>query len=158
MPDFTKLQIILLIIWWLTFANSNFSLNSNLQSSCLVLGYFELGVLIINGLLSNCLVVILPQLLEDSLEERLEKAGVLLSDSEKGEGDAKEGENDESKVLLVLKWISNCLSQAPLYLTWCCMLIKIYELSDRVCMTEYIFITKLISNGNPFFFFFFLSP
>ncbi|KAK7351352.1 hypothetical protein VNO77_10733 [Canavalia gladiata] len=36
-------------------------------------------------------------LLEDSLEERLEKAGALLSDSEKGEGEAKEGENDESK-------------------------------------------------------------
>ncbi|XP_027355816.1 transcription initiation factor TFIID subunit 5 isoform X2 [Abrus precatorius] len=36
-------------------------------------------------------------LLEDSLEERLEKAGALLSDSEKGEGETKEGENDESK-------------------------------------------------------------
>ncbi|KAL5144835.1 Transcription initiation factor TFIID subunit 5 [Glycine soja] len=36
-------------------------------------------------------------LLEDSLEERLEKAGALLSDSEKGEGEAKEGENDETK-------------------------------------------------------------
>ncbi|XP_014501696.1 transcription initiation factor TFIID subunit 5 [Vigna radiata var. radiata] len=36
-------------------------------------------------------------LLEDSLEERLEKAGTLLSDSEKGEGETKEGENDETK-------------------------------------------------------------
>ncbi|KAG5034168.1 hypothetical protein JHK87_009078 [Glycine soja] len=36
-------------------------------------------------------------LLEDSLEERLEKAGALLLDSEKGEGEAKEGENDETK-------------------------------------------------------------
>ncbi|XP_057433615.1 transcription initiation factor TFIID subunit 5 [Lotus japonicus] len=36
-------------------------------------------------------------LLEDSIEERLEKAGALLSDSEKGDGEAKEGENDESK-------------------------------------------------------------
>ncbi|PNY14449.1 transcription initiation factor TFIID subunit 5-like protein [Trifolium pratense] len=36
-------------------------------------------------------------LLEDSLEERLEKPGALLSDSEKGDGEAKEGENDESK-------------------------------------------------------------
>ncbi|CAL0327175.1 unnamed protein product [Lupinus luteus] len=36
-------------------------------------------------------------LLEDSLEERLEKAAALLSDSEKGEGEAKEGDNDESK-------------------------------------------------------------
>ncbi|QCE16302.1 transcription initiation factor TFIID subunit 5 [Vigna unguiculata] len=36
-------------------------------------------------------------LLEDSLEERLEKAGALLSDSEKGEGETKEGENDETK-------------------------------------------------------------
>ena len=34
------------------------------------------------------------------LEERLEKAGALLSDSEKGEGEAKEGENDETKVYL----------------------------------------------------------
>ncbi|XP_028789010.1 transcription initiation factor TFIID subunit 5 isoform X2 [Neltuma alba] len=36
-------------------------------------------------------------LLEDSLEERLEKAGALLSDSEKGEGEAKEGDNEENK-------------------------------------------------------------
>ncbi|KAK4275863.1 hypothetical protein QN277_018877 [Acacia crassicarpa] len=36
-------------------------------------------------------------LLEDSLEERLEKSGALLSDSEKGEGEAKEGENEENK-------------------------------------------------------------
>ncbi|MED6184494.1 Transcription initiation factor TFIID subunit 5 [Stylosanthes scabra] len=36
-------------------------------------------------------------LLEDSLEERLEKASSLLSDSEKGEGEAKEGETEESK-------------------------------------------------------------
>ncbi|KAI9100907.1 hypothetical protein K1719_024031 [Acacia pycnantha] len=36
-------------------------------------------------------------LLEDSLEERLERAGALLSDSEKGEGEAKEGENEENK-------------------------------------------------------------
>ncbi|KAJ7966256.1 transcription initiation factor TFIID subunit 5 [Quillaja saponaria] len=36
-------------------------------------------------------------LLEDSIEERLEKAGGLLSDSEKVEGEAKEGEVDEIK-------------------------------------------------------------
>ncbi|KVH91667.1 hypothetical protein Ccrd_006296, partial [Cynara cardunculus var. scolymus] len=36
-------------------------------------------------------------LLEDSLEERLDKAGGLLSDSEKTEGDAKEGDLDENK-------------------------------------------------------------
>ncbi|KAI3494563.1 hypothetical protein L1887_40695 [Cichorium endivia] len=36
-------------------------------------------------------------LLEDSLEDRLDKAGGLLSDSEKTEGDAKEGELDENK-------------------------------------------------------------
>jgi len=30
----------------------------------------------------------------------LEKPGALLSDSEKGDGEAKEGENDESKVYL----------------------------------------------------------
>ncbi|KDP33523.1 hypothetical protein JCGZ_07094 [Jatropha curcas] len=36
-------------------------------------------------------------LLEDSLEERLEKAGGLLSDSEKTEGEAKEGDMDDAK-------------------------------------------------------------
>ncbi|KAA8538709.1 hypothetical protein F0562_028310 [Nyssa sinensis] len=36
-------------------------------------------------------------LLEDSLEERLEKAGVLLSDSEKTEGETKEGDLEENK-------------------------------------------------------------
>lgn len=42
--------------------------------------------------------IIFSQLLEDSLEERLEKAGSLLSDSEKAEGEAKELEWDENKV------------------------------------------------------------
>ncbi|KAF5936297.1 hypothetical protein HYC85_027426 [Camellia sinensis] len=37
------------------------------------------------------------QLLEDSLEERLEKAGSLLSDLEKVDGESKEGNLDESK-------------------------------------------------------------
>ncbi|XP_010275775.1 PREDICTED: transcription initiation factor TFIID subunit 5 [Nelumbo nucifera] len=36
-------------------------------------------------------------LLEDSLEERLEKAGALMSDSEKPEGETKEGEVEENK-------------------------------------------------------------
>ncbi|CAI9292148.1 unnamed protein product [Lactuca saligna] len=36
-------------------------------------------------------------LLEDSLEDRLDKAGGLLSDSEKTEGEGKEGELDENK-------------------------------------------------------------
>lgn len=36
------------------------------------------------------------QLLEDSVEERLEKT--LLSDSEKAEGETKEGESEENKV------------------------------------------------------------
>ncbi|XP_059640174.1 transcription initiation factor TFIID subunit 5 isoform X2 [Cornus florida] len=36
-------------------------------------------------------------LLEDSLEERLEKAGGLLSDSEKAEGETKEGDLEENK-------------------------------------------------------------
>ncbi|KAM7459563.1 hypothetical protein LguiA_036557 [Lonicera macranthoides] len=36
-------------------------------------------------------------LLEDSLEERLEKTGGLLSDTEKAEGDTKEGELEENK-------------------------------------------------------------
>lgn len=40
----------------------------------------------------------MKQLLEDSLEERLEKAGGLLSDSEKTEGETKEGESEENKV------------------------------------------------------------
>ena len=38
------------------------------------------------------------QLLEDSLEDRLEKAGGLLSDSEKAEGEAKDGEWEDNKV------------------------------------------------------------
>lgn len=38
-------------------------------------------------------------MLEDSLEERLEKTGGLLSDTEKAEGDTKEGELEENKVL-----------------------------------------------------------
>ncbi|GFS42585.1 TBP-associated factor 5 [Actinidia rufa] len=37
------------------------------------------------------------KLLEDSLEERLEKTGSLLSDLEKVEGETKEGDLDESK-------------------------------------------------------------
>lgn len=42
--------------------------------------------------------IIFSQLLEDCLEERLEKGGSLLSDSEKAEGEAKELEWDENKV------------------------------------------------------------
>lgn len=41
----------------------------------------------------------LQQLLEDSLEERLEKAGGLVPDSEKVDGEAKEGELEENKVI-----------------------------------------------------------
>jgi transcription initiation factor TFIID subunit 5 len=37
-------------------------------------------------------------LLEDSLEERLEKTGGFLSDTEKMEGETKEGDMDENKV------------------------------------------------------------
>lgn len=37
-------------------------------------------------------------MLEDSLEERVEKSGGLLSDSEKTEGEMKEGETEENKV------------------------------------------------------------
>jgi transcription initiation factor TFIID subunit 5 len=37
-------------------------------------------------------------LLEDSLEERMEKTGGFLSDSEKTEGETKEGDMDENKV------------------------------------------------------------
>ncbi|CAN7089745.1 transcription initiation factor TFIID subunit 5 isoform X1 [Brassica rapa] len=36
-------------------------------------------------------------LLEDSLEDRLEKTGSLLSDSEKGQGESKDGDVDDSK-------------------------------------------------------------
>ena len=42
-------------------------------------------------------------MLEDTLEERLEKAGALLSDSEKGEGEVKDAENEDNKVLFSLK-------------------------------------------------------
>ncbi|XP_027329791.1 transcription initiation factor TFIID subunit 5-like [Abrus precatorius] len=40
---------------------------------------------------------ILWGLLEDSVDDHRDKAGALLSDTEKGEGEAKEGDNDESK-------------------------------------------------------------
>lgn len=42
------------------------------------------------------------QLLEDSLENRLDKMGGLLSDSEKAEGENKEGDGDENKVHIFL--------------------------------------------------------
>lgn len=44
----------------------------------------------------------LVQLLEDTLEERLEKGGGLLSDSEKADGEIKEGDLEENKVGYVL--------------------------------------------------------
>lgn len=40
-------------------------------------------------------------LLEDSMEDRLEKAGSLLSDSEKADGDNRDGETEESKRKMV---------------------------------------------------------
>lgn len=40
---------------------------------------------------------------EDSVEDHVDKAGALLSGTEKGEGEGKEGDNDESKVHLLLK-------------------------------------------------------
>lgn len=40
----------------------------------------------------------LLQLLEDSLEERLEKAGGLVPDSEKVDGETRDGETEENKV------------------------------------------------------------
>ncbi|XP_039047268.1 transcription initiation factor TFIID subunit 5-like [Hibiscus syriacus] len=46
-------------------------------------------------------------LLEDSLEERLEKAGGLLSDSEKTEEENKEGDVDETMVLFAVKDIQS---------------------------------------------------
>lgn len=46
-------------------------------------------------------VIYLLQLLEDSLENRLEKTG-LISDSEKAEGENKEAEIDENKVHIFL--------------------------------------------------------
>jgi transcription initiation factor TFIID subunit 5 len=42
-------------------------------------------------------------LLEDSLEERLEKAGGMALDSEKAEGETKEGDGDENKVKFCFK-------------------------------------------------------
>lgn len=53
-------------------------------------------------------------MLEDTIEDRLDKAGGLLSDSEKTEGDAKEGELDENKVficILAYKLFSFCKLQ-----------------------------------------------
>ncbi|KAL2317983.1 hypothetical protein Fmac_031859 [Flemingia macrophylla] len=40
---------------------------------------------------------ILWGMFEDSVEDHIDKAGALLLDAEKGEGEGKEGENDESK-------------------------------------------------------------
>lgn len=40
-------------------------------------------------------------MLEDSLEDRVEKQGGLLSDSEKAEGENKEAEVDENKVRIL---------------------------------------------------------
>jgi len=40
---------------------------------------------------------------EDSVEDHIDKAGALLSGTEKGEGEGKEGDNDESKVHPLLK-------------------------------------------------------
>lgn len=45
---------------------------------------------------------ILLQLLDDSLENRLEKTGGFLSDSEKAEAENKEAEIDENKVHIFL--------------------------------------------------------
>ena len=47
-------------------------------------------------------------MLEDSLEERLEKTGSLLSDLEKVEGETKEGDLDESKVKNMLQMSVLC--------------------------------------------------
>lgn len=56
----------------------------------------------INELFNNGLVqislIFLPQFLEDSVEDHIEKAGALLAEAEKGEGESREEENDESKV------------------------------------------------------------
>ena len=41
-------------------------------------------------------------MLEDSIEDRLEKGGGLLLDSEKVDAENKEGENEENKVVVLL--------------------------------------------------------
>lgn len=46
-------------------------------------------------------------MLEDSLEERLEKTGGSVPDSEKFDGDLKEGEVEENKVLNFFQFISH---------------------------------------------------
>jgi len=46
-------------------------------------------------------------LLEDSLEDRLEKTGGLLSDSEKGQGESKDGDADDSKVIHSFNLVNN---------------------------------------------------
>ncbi|KAK7838687.1 transcription initiation factor tfiid subunit 5 [Quercus suber] len=58
-----------------------------------VLGWLREAVLVS----LNVAMKLYAKLLEDSLEERLEKSGLLLSDSEKAEGETKEGELDENK-------------------------------------------------------------
>jgi len=46
-------------------------------------------------------------MLEDSIEDRLEKAGGLLSDSEKVDAESKDGDNEDNKV------------GVPLFTFWC---------------------------------------
>lgn len=48
-------------------------------------------------------------MLEDSLEERLEKTGGSVPDSEKFDGDPKEGEVEENKVLNFYQFISHLI-------------------------------------------------
>lgn len=45
------------------------------------------------------MLFILQQLLEDTLEDKLEKAGVSNMESEKTDGEVREGELEENKVV-----------------------------------------------------------
>lgn len=64
---------------------------------------------------------------EDSVEDHVDKAGALLSGTEKGEGEGKEGDNDESKVHLLLKCAPDSL------FSWMLLLDDLLYISQKLC-------------------------
>lgn len=76
----------------------NYLLASGLNNFHLLHYHFTLFLLFLS--FYTPLKILMQQLLEDSVEERLEKT--LLADPEKAEGETKEGESEENKVSSML--------------------------------------------------------
>lgn len=57
-------------------------------------------------------------MLEDSIEDRLEKGGGSLLDSDKVDGENKEVENEENKVVLLLPCIHLLASMGAYTWSW----------------------------------------